>query len=408
MAKDVWTRWRRAVRRHRWIRWFLGNSSTAAAALVAIQLGVSFAFVYVSGGTDRVPPHWFYLPVIFAGVRFGIAGAVPTAAVAGVLAGPLAPADVATGAVQQLSDWTTRGFFFVVVGVALPLLLKRTTATVQQERRAQRTEAAVRRALTHDEFVLHYQPVVSLDDRTIVGAEALLRWQHPERGLLTPVHFLADLERVGSIDTWVLRQACNQTQHWRDQHLADDQPFVISVNISAAKLGQPDFVNQVHDALQLSGLDPHNLCLEITETALIDDLAIASARLDVLRSIGVKIAVDDYGTGHSSLVYLRNLPVDQVKIDRQFVVGVQHQPRDRAIVDNIVTLAHSLDATCVAEGIETFEQLEHVTALGCRQAQGYYFSRPQPAEQIPTLIAGFADAAHIDLQHQHTRDDDTT
>lgn len=390
-----------APRHQRWTRSFLSaaleRSAVAAAALVGIMLAIGVALVYASGGTDHAPPHWFYFPVLFAGLRFGVAGGVGAGLVAAVLAGPLAPADVVAGTTQRMSEWSIRGVFFVGVGAVMPLLLARTTVTVQQERRARRTEDEVHRALTRDEFVLHYQPIIALDGGQIVGVEALLRWQHPERGLLTPADFLDEIERIGSIDTWVLGEACRQARSWRDELLDGDRPFVISVNVSAAKLSQPDFAHQVRGALEVSGLDPYSLCLEVTETALIDDLDTASARLEVLRSLGVKIAVDDYGTGHSSLVYLLHLPVDHVKIDREFVAGLHHDSRDRAIVENVITLARSLGATCVAEGVETVEQLDAVTSLGCLQAQGYLFARPQPAEQIPALLTvpSFVDVARL-------------
>jgi hypothetical protein len=181
--------------------------TAVAAALIVALLTVGFVSTYVFGGAHSVPPHFFYVPILFAGLRFGLVGAIPTAIASAILAGPLMPAEVALGTHQSFSDWAVRGAFFVAIGATLPAMMRRGTTTIQQERRNLRIEMEMRRALAHGEFMLFYQPIVDLNDGRIVGAEALLRWQHPERGLLLPEDFITDVERIGSIANWMLREA---------------------------------------------------------------------------------------------------------------------------------------------------------------------------------------------------------
>jgi EAL domain-containing protein (putative c-di-GMP-specific phosphodiesterase class I) len=337
------------------------------------------------GGAGRVPPHWFYVPIVFAGLRFGLLGAVPTAVVAAVLAGPLTPAIVASGTPQDLSDWVMRGAFFVVIGATLPAMMRRGTNTIRQDRHDHHIEGEVRRALDRDEFVLHYQPIVDLHDGRIVGAEALLRWQHPERGLLAPAAFIADVERIGSIATWVMVDAATTTARWRRRFGLDD--FYISVNVSAQNLAQPDFVAQVRTAMHAAQLDPRHLCVEVTESAMIADIENIAARLQVLRSIGARIAVDDFGTGHATLSYLQALPIDVIKIDRSFVNDLGTRERGDAIVTSLIQLAQNVGATSVAEGVETSTQRDILTRNGCALAQGYLFARPVPAGEFEQLLA---------------------
>ena len=275
--------------------------TAVAVGVIVLQLAVGFASTYVLGGAHSVPPHWFYLPIVFAGLRFGLVGAMPTAIASAILAGPLMPGDVAAGTPQALSDWVVRGAFFVAIGATLPAMMRRGTTTVQQDRRNIRMEMEIRRALAHGEFKLFYQPIVDLHDGHIVGAEALLRWQHPERGLLLPAEFIHDVERIGSIANWVMQEAATTTARWCATYRLEG--FHVSVNVSAQNLAQPDFVTQVRNGLLAAQLDPRHLCLEVTESAMIDDIDSIAVRLQVLRSIGIKIAIDDCGTGHATLSY---------------------------------------------------------------------------------------------------------
>jgi EAL domain-containing protein (putative c-di-GMP-specific phosphodiesterase class I) len=353
--------------------------------LIVAQLVAAFALTYALGGANRVPPHWFYLPILFAGVRFGLPGALPTALAAAVLAGPLTPGDVATGTPQALSDWGFRGAFFVLIGATLPVLMRRGTNTIQQDRTDVRIEVEVRRALTRHEFILYYQPIVDMEDGSIVGAEALLRWQHPEHGLLQPAAFIHHVERIGSIATWVLEEAASTLAGWRATHGLED--FRLSVNVSAQNLAQPDFVAQVRTALRAAHLDPAHICVEVTESAMIGDIDNIAARLEVLRSIGATIAVDDFGTGHSTLRYLQQLPIDVVKIDRTFVNDLGTGRRGDAIVASIVQLAQEIDATCIAEGVETEGQRDALLRHGCTLAQGFLFARPVPANEFERMLS---------------------
>jgi EAL domain-containing protein (putative c-di-GMP-specific phosphodiesterase class I) len=358
--------------------------TAVAVAWIVAQLAAAFVLTYGLGGASKVPPHWFYIPIVFAGLRFGWMGAVPTAVAAGLLAGPLTPGDVAMGVPQDLRDWGMRAVFFVMVGATLPAMMRRGTNTIQQDRHDLQTEVEVRRALAHGEFVLFYQPIVDLADRRIVGAEALLRWQHPRRGLLEPDAFIKDVERIGSIANWVLEDAATTTARWRSAFGLDE--FRISVNVSAENLAQPDFVALVRTALKAAALDPEHLCLEVTESAMIGDITTIAARLQVLRSIGITIAVDDFGTGHATLSYLQQLPIDVIKIDRSFVDDLGTHRRGDAIVASLLQLAHRVDAICVAEGVETEEQRTTLIEHGCTFAQGFLFARPVPAVEFEQLL----------------------
>lgn len=356
----------------------------ASVALIVAQLAACFALTYALGGASRVPPHWFYLPILFAGVRFGLTGAVPTAVAAGLLAGPLTPGNVATGAPQALSDWGTRGAFFVLIGVTLPVMMRRGTDKIHQDRTDLLLEKEVRSAVARDEFVLYYQPIVNLDDGSVVGAEALMRWQHPVHGLLEPAAFIHHVEGIDAIATWVLQDATSTLARWHESFGLRN--FRLSVNISAQNLAQPDFVAQVRSAFKAARLDPVHLCVEVTESAMIGDIENIAARLEVLRSIGTTIAVDDFGTGHATLCYLQQLPIDVVKIDRTFVADLATGRRGDAIVASVVQLAHKIDATCIAEGVETEVQRDALLRHGCRLGQGFLFARPLPAREFERLL----------------------
>jgi diguanylate cyclase (GGDEF)-like protein len=252
---------------------------------------------------------------------------------------------------------------------------------------AHATENALHRALERDEFRLFFQPIVNLSDARCVGAEALLRWQHPERGLLPPAEFVPLAEETGlvvQIGWWVLEEAARNAARWQ---LEQSEPFLVSVNLSARQLAQPDLAERVAAVIAETGVRPSSLCFEITESVLMDD---AEAVLDLIarvRSLGVQFSIDDFGTGYSSLGYLKRFPVDSVKIDRSFVSGLGSDPGDAAIVSAVIGLAHALGLRVTAEGVETEEQLMALIALECDEAQGYFFSPPQPAPDLRGLVA---------------------
>ncbi|HUF83747.1 MAG TPA: bifunctional diguanylate cyclase/phosphodiesterase [Acidimicrobiia bacterium] len=253
-------------------------------------------------------------------------------------------------------------------------------------------ENALHRAVDRREFRVVYQPVVALSDRRCVGAEALVRWQHPTRGLLPPGEFVDLAEESGLIvpvGKWVLEEACDQAAKWETE--GDIGDFVVSVNLSARQLAHSDTPAYVAAALAQSGIDPARLSLEITESVLMDDAESTMGAITALRNLGVGFSIDDFGTGYSSLGYLKRFPVDSVKVDRSFVSGLGSNPEDTAIVAAVVSLGHALGLTVVAEGVETERQLEELVALGCDTAQGFYFAEPQ----APTDMNGIRPGALV-------------
>jgi EAL domain-containing protein (putative c-di-GMP-specific phosphodiesterase class I) len=261
------------------------------------------------------------------------------------------------------------------------------------ERLALRTSLLA--AIDSRQFVLQYQPIVDVRSRAVVGAEALVRWQHPARGLLGPYHFIEPAEESGAIvgiGAWVLGEALRQFAAWR----AADPGFAlryVSVNVSARQFRTPGFVDQVRQAVAESGARPEWLLLEITESLLLREAEQVWADLRVLRELGIRIAIDDFGTGYSSLSYLRQMPVDVLKIDKSFIDDILAGDHQRALVDAIVTLARNLDLTVVAEGIEQGGQRELLERMGCPYGQGYLFSRPVWPAEIPPLVKAEAIAA---------------
>ena len=250
------------------------------------------------------------------------------------------------------------------------------------------TESALHAAIERGELRLHYQPEVCLRTGRVVGAEALVRWHHPRNGVVQPDEFVPLAEEsglIGEIGAWVLGEACRQAARWT--HSRDDgEPFVVWVNLSPRQLAGQDVVSMVESALHESRVSPAQIGLEVTESALLGDAEAAIDVLARLRALGVRIVIDDFGTGYSSLAYLRRLPVDGVKIDKQFVAGLGTSPEDAAIVRAIVGMATALGLDTVAEGVESREHLEELVKLGCRFAQGYYFARPAPRQAIDALL----------------------
>jgi diguanylate cyclase (GGDEF)-like protein len=243
-------------------------------------------------------------------------------------------------------------------------------------------EIALRRALAAGEFDLHYQPLVNVDDKRITGCEALLRWNHPERGMIPPAEFIPVAEEIGLIvplGEWVLRKACIDAASWPDD-------TKIAVNLSPIQVTNQNLVPVVVSALAAAGLPARRLEIEITESVLMHNTAQTMATLHQLRELGVHISMDDFGTGYSSLSYLRKFPFDKIKIDRSFISGLPDDNESVAIVRAVAGLAANLNMTATAEGVETAQQLETIRALGCVEMQGYLFSRPMPLAQIMPLF----------------------
>jgi diguanylate cyclase len=247
-------------------------------------------------------------------------------------------------------------------------------------------ENDLRRALAVREFEIHYQPLLSTHTGKVVSVEALLRWRHPLKGLITPSSFIPLAEQTGLIvplDEWVLREVCRQARTWLDESGLE---LRVAVNLSAMQFRHRYIVDLILSAVNAAGLDPRMLELELTESTLMTDLDKSAAALKLLRAMGVSIAIDDFGTGYSSLSYLRRLPIDKLKIDRSFVRDLTSSRTDESIVRAIVSLAHSVGLQVVAEGVETEEQLERIRALECDQWQGYYCCTPQPSEKLVMLL----------------------
>jgi diguanylate cyclase (GGDEF)-like protein/PAS domain S-box-containing protein len=248
-------------------------------------------------------------------------------------------------------------------------------------------EADMRAALERGEFLVYYQPKVALDSGRVEGMEALVRWQHPTRGLISPVAFVPLAEETGLIrplGQWVLEEACRQTRRWCEQ--APDLGLVTSVNLSARQFQQPTLVEDVERALRVSGVSPKAIQLEITESVAMEDAETTIETLYRLKGLGVQLAIDDFGTGYSSLAYLKRFPVDALKIDRAFVSGIQVNGEDASIVNAVASLGHALNLSVVAEGIETAEESRHVHALGCEVGQGYYFAKPLAAADADAFV----------------------
>jgi len=247
-------------------------------------------------------------------------------------------------------------------------------------------KADLRRAVEKDEFVLHYQPIVSLNGGALLGMEALVRWNHPERGLLPPLDFISVAEQSGLITPlgrWVLREACRQATKWP----LSNPSISLSVNVSTTQFQQPGLVEDVANALWDSGLDPSLLTLEITESVLVHDTDAVIEKLHRLKDFGVKVAIDDFGTGYSSLGYLKRFPIDILKIDKSFIDGVGNGAEEAAIAQAIIKLGESLGLEVVAEGIELPEQIDALQLLRCERGQGFFFSAPVDAETMGGLLA---------------------
>lgn len=250
-----------------------------------------------------------------------------------------------------------------------------------------RRHEELRDAVTRAEFVLHYQPQMNLKTGRIFAAESLLRWQHPERGLISPGDFIPLAEETGlivPIGEWVLNEACRQNKAWQDAGLP---PIVVSVNVSARQFKERNWVSKVAEALEDSGLDACYLELELTESLIMQDVVSAVATMHELEALGVHLAIDDFGTGYSSLSALKRFPVRRLKIDRSFVQDIPGDADDRAITGAIISLAQKLQMQVIAEGVETQEQVDFLAASGCDDIQGYFFSRPVAAAAFVSLLA---------------------
>ncbi|MEG4391246.1 EAL domain-containing protein [Microcoleus sp. BROC3] len=252
-------------------------------------------------------------------------------------------------------------------------------------------ETDLRMALKRQEFLLHYQPFVSLASGRIIGFEALVRWQHPLRGLIPPMKFIPVAEETGAIvplGEWVLEEACRQLRLWEGM-FDFDRPLIMSVNLSGKQFAQPDLVERIQAILGATGLSPESLKLEITESVVMEDVESAIAVLKHMKALNVKLGIDDFGTGYSSLSYLSRFPTDTLKVDKSFVgrMEIESEGENVAIVRTIVALAHALGMDVIAEGVETAQQLAKLRSIGCEYGQGYFFAKPLPSQAATALMA---------------------
>jgi EAL domain-containing protein (putative c-di-GMP-specific phosphodiesterase class I) len=249
-------------------------------------------------------------------------------------------------------------------------------------------ESDLRQAIKKQEFVLYYQPILDLKTETIIGFEALVRWQSPERGFVSPGEFIPLAEETGLIiplGEWILKQACQQMHQWHQQ-FSREIPLIISVNLSIRQFSQPNLVEMVAQTIRETNLVPNSLKLEITESMVMDNVESAIEILESLKALNLRLSMDDFGTGYSSLSYLHRFPMDTIKVDQSFVRRIKDNGDDSEIARTVVMLGHNLGMDIIAEGIETVNQKQILQSLDCEYGQGYLFSKPVPVELVPDLL----------------------
>ncbi|MDO8106738.1 EAL domain-containing protein [Isoptericola sp. b441] len=360
-----------------------------------LAVGAATAALHAVGGAPHPLAHVYYLPIIYAAARFGRRAGLATGALSGLCAGPLMP-DIETGGAQPWGSWAIRLAFFALVGVATAWLARqppRHLGTMLGDvLMGQQLRAAVRR----HQIRLHLQPIVALADGRVTAVEALCRWQDRPGHEVPPTRFIGAAERTGAIGPLgreVLRLAGEQAARWAGGPQ-------ITVNVSAAQLSDPRFLDQLDAAIALAGARPDQLCVEITETAIVSDPGLALRAVRGVHDRGIQVALDDFGTGESSLTYLATFPIDVVKIDKSFVDTVDTDPTVTTLVRTIIDMAHGLGAATVAEGVERADQLAVLRTLGCTHVQGYHLGRPVPAQDLdlaPRCLGGLAAPAG----HEH-------
>jgi diguanylate cyclase (GGDEF)-like protein/PAS domain S-box-containing protein len=265
-------------------------------------------------------------------------------------------------------------------------------------------ETSLRRALDREEFVIHFQPIVDLRLQRVIGVETLVRWQHPDFGMVSPARFIPLAEETGlivPIGGWVLEQACRQIRALQQQGFPE---LHVAVNLSPKQFRQRDLVRSIADTLSRTGLPPRYLELEVTESSIMEHAEFTIRTLHELKAMGINLSIDDFGTGYSSLSYLKRFPIDALKVDQSFVRDIPGDPDDAAIASAVIALGHSLRLTIVAEGVETAEQLAFMRERGCHRVQGYYFARPMPAAELPDFLRGPITRARLAACRSGTRE----
>ena len=372
------------------LRATVATSTPAALAIVAVGLATSWLLTHLAGGADHVVPHLFYVPILFAAARLGPLAALVVALAAGVLAGPLTYMDVEQATAQESARWLTRTGFFVGIGLLMAALVRPSLPGLGAEVRRMREEHDLRRGLEAGELFLRYQPIVAAGSGHIAGFEALVRWQHPDRGELAPGAFLPMAEQcelIQEVGAYVLDAACRQAAAWAEvAERVGRSPWFVSINLCGPEVEAPQLVERVRTGMERCGLAPANLCLEITESVLLDDSPEIVEQLTRLQRLGVRVAVDDFGTGYSSLSYLRSFPVDIVKVDRTLTIDLDADPDAQALAGGVVQLCRVLGVTVIAEGIEVSEQGRCIADLDYDLAQGFHYARPLDVEELTDVL----------------------
>ncbi|MGY6501791.1 MAG: EAL domain-containing protein [Acidimicrobiales bacterium] len=357
-----------------------GGAWFQSLTLIAVAMAAAWGLTYLWGGSKTVGPQIFYAPILIAATRFGHGGALVTGVVAGVACGPLMPLDVDLGLDQETSNWVARLVAFVLIGQVVAALHLRSLPLVQRRIDARHFRQKVLAAVDAGEIRPVFQPLVDLESGRIVGLEALARWYPSGGGELAPADFIPEAEEagiVGAIDLEILRRAAAQLAEWRATEVVDGDTVFLTVNVSGQAFEDPRLVERIADALDGAGLAPQNLVVEVTETALIEDHVGAAERMAGLQAVGVRLALDDFGVGQSSLAALHRYPIDVIKLDRSFLAMLGGEERGLQLLRAVVQLASGLArGLVIVEGIETPAHLGGVVAVGCRHGQGYFFDRP--------------------------------
>lgn len=351
-----------------------------AVAIIGATIGAIALLTFRVAGQATGIFHAFYIPIVVAANRFRWRGAVAAGVISGLLAGPLRPVNDDAGPAQETWAWVFRLLMFILIGLMAAWFSRESSSSLAALIREYGDARSLRQALKHEELHAHYQPIADLRTDGVVGFEALCRWTHAVDGPIPPAEFIPLAERTGVVvplGRYMLGRAAAQAAAW---HASGAGHLMVTVNVSAEQLSRADLMDDVAAALDASGLPPSAMCLEITETALIKDPVAAMVNMRAARDLGLLVALDDFGTGHSSLAYLKDFPVDIIKIDKSFVDNVDVDPNASALVLAIIELAHALGATTVAEGIERPSQLNSLRLLGCDKGQGYLLGRPGPPD----------------------------
>jgi len=357
-------------------------TTRVSVGLFVVATAAVTLLVALSGGAPSTLAHLYYVPILYVAVRHGARAAVAASVVAGVVVGPLMPSSVVGAQHQELGSWLVRMALFVLVGLVAATLAKSQSRPLDVMVRDVFVARGLRAAVRHNQTRVHFQPLIDLTTGDVIGFEALCRWSDSKGRSIPPDRFIPEAERTGvitALGTRVLHQATDQAQLWADEGRTG---LLVTVNVSAVQLTDPAFLEGLVKVVRSQSSASFQLCLEITETAIIADPVRALATLRAARDLGVTIAVDDFGTGQSSLEYLAEFPIDIIKIDRSFVAALGTDPKSHALVRAMVQMAHSLGALTIAEGIEEPEQLEALRALGCAIGQGFHLGRPSDADAV--------------------------